>query len=452
MEQNKFEKDIQQKLEGLKIPPSESVWQQVEKRIEKKDERKWKAFIIFFLFLIILTGGYWLLNTEKNSKPHSQKIDNAFKKDITKSIMKNDSSSNQLLVSDINDTSKIAFKNIVKNEKPYKQKSRKTKFLRKGNLKTEIGNELALENKKQPVEEDRNVKKIKNKFSEEKKDSMKHEEGKINLNFIKPKQKTVNQGIINPGKAKKINESDTLEQVVNSQKPVNISRKRKWNFGITISGGTSLIGNGPLGINNSSGNMTTASSGGSIPPFYSPSSIKNSIAVITGFIAETNISEKKKISLGINYKYFSVINRVGNKIDSNQISYYSSASQNAIHNYRNNFNYLELPVSVKFQLGNSKTLPIYWQAGITISHLISSNALQYKSNSGLYYHDNSLFKKIQLGFSTGFSAVLFSKEKYPVTIGPYFYYSTSKIANEGLYNKKHFSFIGISSEILLKKK
>jgi hypothetical protein len=103
-------------------------------------------------------------------------------------------------------------------------------------------------------------------------------------------------------------------------------------------------------------------------------------------------------------------------------------------------------------LNDSKALPLYWQAGINISQLISSNALQFQSSPGLYYKDNSLFNKTQFGLITAISATLFSKQKVPLTIGPYFYYSISRLADKGLYGKKHFNFIGIRTELLFPKK
>jgi hypothetical protein len=63
-----------------------------------------------------------------------------------------------------------------------------------------------------------------------------------------------------------------------------------------------------------------------------------------------------------------------------------------------------------------------------------------------------MFHKTQFGLNTGLFVTLFSHQKMTFTVGPYFYYSFSKLAEEGLYQNKHFSFIGIRTEILLKKK
>ncbi len=93
-------------------------------------------------------------------------------------------------------------------------------------------------------------------------------------------------------------------------------------------------------------------------------------------------------------------------------------------------------------------MPLALNAGISISQLIATNALQFNNTSGIYYYDNSLFKKTQLGFSTG---IYFSNKSNTVLIGPHIYYGITKIASEGLYKNAHFTYLGIATKILFKK-
>jgi len=53
---NDFERDIQNRLEELKLRPSAEVWQRVAADIRKKKRRRVLAFFLFFFLL--LTGGY----------------------------------------------------------------------------------------------------------------------------------------------------------------------------------------------------------------------------------------------------------------------------------------------------------------------------------------------------------------------------------------------------------
>ena len=166
-----------------------------------------------------------------------------------------------------------------------------------------------------------------------------------------------------------------------------------------------------------------------------------------GISEEKNITRKTKIALGLNVTSLKIKNKVGSIINNSTGSY---NSQNAIDNYNNYFNFISLPISFIVQMGKGRSLPLSWQAGVVLSELINTNALQFNS-AGYYYKDNSLFNKTQLGFNTGFYATLFSKQKIQLLIGPYLYYDASKMATNGIYNKKHFVFTGLETQILFGK-
>ncbi len=455
MEQNNFEKQVQQKMDELKISPSESTWQHIEKRISQKNKHRRIAAILFFSTMIFLTGGYWLYNSIRNTNaiPGKQA---SFMKSDTK-ILKE-----KKLDSSFNPSVTFYKTNIDSNENSIHKKSTILKYktpkiiLDESFLKSDTENEVFSDNKineRPNVQDLSNLENNKNNFVHEKidlaKQDKKSNEEVENLSLEKIDQDSIE----NITSVLKIREGDSSFSDKNLKISVIENRKREWRLGITFSGGISFLAKGFLDINNNNNNYMSApnsgSTGGYTPPSSLPVNTRGSLAFIGGAFFEKNISEKTKISFGINYKYFSIVTKTGNKIDSAVIAYNSTAYTNS---YRNNFNYLEIPVSLKFKLNNNKLLPLYWNAGINISRLISSNALQFKNNNGVYYIDNSLFNKTQLGFSTGFSATLFPQQKYPVSIGPYFYYNAARLAHEGLYDKKHFNFIGISMEILFNKK
>lgn len=57
--QNEFEKQVQQKMEELKLVPSEPVWQKVEMQIRRKKDRRRLIFWIPLL-VVLLGGGLWM--------------------------------------------------------------------------------------------------------------------------------------------------------------------------------------------------------------------------------------------------------------------------------------------------------------------------------------------------------------------------------------------------------
>lgn len=496
MEQNNFEKNVQQKLDELKIPPSDAVWENVEKRIGKKHKDRKVIFILIFLLLFILSAGYWLFNSGKNSQ-RNQPVSNLIKSD-SKQTNNYDSSLSKSVISSANNSEKRDLETVTakKSKTEASQQSpiykgdsgqnritkkhrrlvkedafkSKEKALNSSENKSVNSNGTLLNGRQTNNEENEIVLNNSNNLSVKKPNASEIENGNENIDSTNNIQNKIsNDSLLNQLKSKKISKEIVAKDDSSLKKHSEKKQKNRWAFGLSFSGGASLIGESLLGINNrnstyfQSSPITSGSGGignGGTPSSYAPSAIENSFAFIGGAFMEKTISAKGKISLGISYRYFSLINKVGNRVDTSitfpsQNFSSSGGLYNSINNantYRNNFHYLEIPVLLNLQLGKSKTLPVFWDAGINISQLISSNALQFTSNPGLYYNDNSLFNKTQIGLQTGFSAILFSNTKNPVSIGPYFIYNTSKLANEGLYGGKHFSFIGIKTEILFGKK
>lgn len=482
MEQNNFEKNVQQKLDELKIPPSGSVWVNIEKRIGKKNKDRRVIFIIFFLILFLLSGGYWLFNSRENNQ-QNQPVGNLVKSD-SKHTNKQDSSLSKSEIPSIansenRDTASVTVKKskttprqsiIFQDEPGNKERNRKQKKSLKEDAfkpKEKTGNSFHNErpDSKQTNNEENDFSLNNENDLPVKKPGVSEieNENQDSINIIQ--NKIIADSLLDQLKSEKVTKEIVAKNDSSLKKHTEKKQKHHWAFGITFSGGTSSLGEGLLGLDKSNSSYSqslpnTPSNGGignGGYPSYTPSPINNSFAFIGGVFIEKNISAKSKVSIGISYKYFSLKNKIGNRIDPVLFQYLSSSSlfyssSNTQSIYHNDFHYLELPVSIKFQLNNSKSFPLYWHAGVNISRLISSNALQFQSIPGFYYKDNSLFNKTQLGLNTGVSATLFAKQKIPVTIGPYFYYSPSRLAGKGLYQDKHFNFIGIRTEILFPKK
>jgi hypothetical protein len=466
MEPNNFEKTVQQKMEELKIPPSEAVWNHVEKRIGKRKHKR-IIFILFFIFLFFLSGGFWLYNSVKNNaQQKNHPLSNLLEKnnDSPKRLLnKQDSNLGRFMdslqiISETPDTSRITDTKI----KTVSTKIQNAAIRGAANKQETIFrlSESIKEDKAISLSQIDKLKGIKNIAEEENKLSDQNNQHRKEAAVTEVKQennlpdlKVISQKKLSRDTLFKI-EKFTAKKDSFPVKPSQNLQMHQWIFGVTFSGGKSFLSNHLLNTDKNSSDFSSApssgignSGGGSSSVL--PPKMTNSAAFTGGFFIEKNISLKTKISLGINYKYFSTINKTGNEIDSVQTAFTSTTYVNT---YRNNFHYMELPVSLKFQLTNNNLLPVYWLVGINISELINTNALQFKNDRGVYYNDNSLFNKTQLGFNTGFFATLFSHKNTLINIGPYFSFSATKMANNGFYDKKHFHFIGISAEILFNKK
>ena len=83
MQENEFEKRVQQKMDELKIAPSDAVWQKIEPQIRKEKRRRWLLIFLPVMFIGLLYGGYVLLTSnDPDPKPHQQVTKN-LQQDIT---------------------------------------------------------------------------------------------------------------------------------------------------------------------------------------------------------------------------------------------------------------------------------------------------------------------------------------------------------------------------------
>jgi len=470
MEENKFEKQVQQKMDELEIQPSDTVWKKVELQIEKKKSRRWGLIILFLFVGLILSGSYWLWNTRQQTfsqQNNSEKV-NSEKVDSEKSISDISTKGNETIQSKGNSVTKPPKQrnnetaDVVEKSDDNKNNSQHYKFLTGSKTNPKINskekNSISFYKKKKIISEihGNNGAEIKSAQSSQKQSSNKD----INKESGDSIQEKINSDSLpNPVTANvATKDNGTSKQKPANAKAVKQLNKNKWKFGILFSGGISGVGNNFLGLNNSiPQDFSNSVAPGQTNPGPTlqilPSLIKSRFGFVTGVLAEKSISQKTKFTLGINFKSFNTSVKLYDSAGTYTAARYSlSSGVNNYTSYVNHFNFIEVPVSIKIQIGKGKNIPLVWQGGFAVAELISSNALQINPYAGYYYyHDNSIFNKTQIGFNTGFFASLFSKQKTSVLIGPYFDYDASKIADEGLYNKKHFVFAGLHTEIIFGK-
>ena len=62
MQENNFEKKVQQTMDGLALSPSGEVWKKIQVEIEKKRDKKRRWFIFILFFICLVSGGsIWIL-------------------------------------------------------------------------------------------------------------------------------------------------------------------------------------------------------------------------------------------------------------------------------------------------------------------------------------------------------------------------------------------------------
>jgi len=459
MAENEFEKQVQRKIEELKLNPSGEVWKNVEVQIRKEKKRRWLLLLLLFLF-IFSSGIFWWKENQptgivllKSSAGNAPVITND-KKEInypevkSKDINNQKSAQPETILSNNNYNSK-RFVYMKKSDAKFGVKQNmgesdrnngheitmRSKPKMKASIVTADANDLVDNNEigQKPLNDSANEKNI---FF----DSLKKEQDK-NI-VVDSNNKTKVETTININKA-----TDTSVKK-------NEIKKHKWNFAVQLGVGISATGssylssgNGSLPGNNTGFGGTVSGSG-----HYSPAQAKMSLAFKLGLSVVYHISKKISVSAGLTYKLYSTVISIGTKIiDSNNTSanLYFGGTNNLYHNY---YHFIDVPFEFQYRIGNNAQFPVYAFGGLTLSNLIYTNALQYDYTKGIYYHDNSLFNKMSVGITGGFLFDMFQKKKIPLQIGPDFYYGLSNIASSGLYNDKHYSYVGLRFQKIIGSK
>jgi hypothetical protein len=440
MQENEFEKQVQQKMEDLKLQPSDAVWNKIEPQIKKDERRRWAIILLPILFIGLLYGGYSVIKTSPDETVRGHLTDNTIQKKSTfkqPPVKFEGDKKNKFLTQDTHRTNKtFALSNSSpksenrsnsKTNNNYKVKNQNTKS--NYNQKRELSSTIIIENDKVIV-------------------NPKNTELEIPFQGIKKPTTTVTtdakevavKQMPDPSNIALVQDDSTIN---NKKQNILIPKiKHRWSFGLTISAGVSGT---VKGLGSGQKSFAAVSSSGSSPGFNPvPSLIKPSTAFIAGFSAEKNISKNTVFITGLNYKLFKPQNTVG----SDSAAFFRNI--NTVNKYTNYYHYLELPAELKFKIIDLKKVTLHLNTGFSLSGLINSTALQFNDSTGLYYRDNSQLNKIVFGFNTGADIELPSKHKRAFLFGPYFNYGVTRTANKG-YNKHHFTFIGIRAKIIFKR-
>jgi hypothetical protein len=269
--------------------------------------------------------------------------------------------------------------------------------------------------------------------------------------------------------------TDSTDELAKDKPPALVTPEKnsKWQWGIHAGVGISNVAEGGLANLLQKARVEDLSYAGrpqlnglnysiniNPPPVLHQSSIDAGPAFSVGGFVQRTLSKRLSLSAGLQYSYFGLRTSVGDLVknsftvnfgalDSRVVeSYYSGGQLSA---YTNNYHFIELPVLLHWQLNRSSRLPIVFDGGITLSRLVSTNALHYDGSSGVYYEDNSLYNKMQLGLTTGLNVGFFQRSKTPVYIGPDIHYFMTGLVKKKVSNGQYLWSTGISVKMLLKK-
>ncbi|THU35907.1 hypothetical protein FAM09_21180 [Niastella caeni] len=563
MSDHEFEKQVHQKLEELKLRPSDTVWMEVQKKISQdKRRRRFLWLWLPMLFICLTTSGYILYRFTWNTENTSN---------IAKAVPASISNEPNAETSNIS-TKQTSTIKPVSNNNSQTQKNTTAPIQKSDNNQPDVITPAAahettsvstLSSKKQPaiVVTEKNIEK-KTIGSKNKKQTQQtlvdYANGNIpieGMNNITPssvkpryrkkkaakeanaiKDAPVQQELVRVEEVKREQEEAmnvTMPTMVNdvdnsiatnkavtmpfmsryghllrpdslsaANAAVSIPRKRPslWHWGVVADVGYSRIAESKLlqlrGLFGEkylaedlspSASPTGVTSGANSFNFSASTSSKKAspiqpdLSYSVGVFVQRALSPRFKLSLGVEYTYMSVNTQVGQNVkqpivistdtvngkvvpEYYKTPGYSSTNADATLNgaaaisqrtyydqkYRYRFQYLEIPVLANWQINKGRKLPpVVLEGGVSISHLLSVDALHFEGARGIYYKDNSLFNKTQFNFLTGISVGLLQRSKHPVWVGPNLRYSLNGLVDKNVSTGQYLWSTGISIKMLL---
>src|SRR5579871_442006 len=490
MHENEFEKQVQQKMEELNFVPSDAVWQNVDKEINKKEKRRTLFWIFLFTGLMLAGAGYFFTvnnNTHKIVADNQQAKTNEKQEKKNKQLSEENKNDNASITND----DKIADGKIRK-EKHLNDNVNKSKSETNRNEKEIIEEHIVLSEKKINNNKKANAPsflKTKNGSAVGNKQKNNNEaEEKLNIpdqdKITVENNKSNNEIRENiPSQELKKNEHDSATgespEVLTENKTEKkdsagdkaieniISKLKKpfpWKIGVMVAPGISNVQQNLFKETNVYNAPAYLTSGSVSNPngsyYYASSEIKKNFSIAAGLSFSNQISKRILLSIGIDYHYYSTKIFVGNVVDS-FINLYPSQSFSVQANgyyrngntkaYINHYHLAELPFALNFQLNKNMKHPLFWDAGFSILYLMNTNALHFDPTRNVYYKDSRQFNKMQLHASSELM-LGFPFGKSQLLVGPQLQYGLTGLLKKNTGNSQHLFFSGVKVSYTFSKK
>ncbi len=465
MQNREFEKQVQQKMEELKLLPADAVWQNVEAALPQ-ERTKHRHWVVLFLFLLLSTGVFVWVNYGFHKKTTTiSAVENYNAATIVVPIgVKVDTISISSKTNDnSNEDAVINTRNITAGKKTATE----------GGLKITIKKAAATSEESETLKSDKPLytdgqTKLKIKAPDTE---------PFNVEINNTNQGEINNIVINKSASSVIQLKDSIIVTVKTNHSINLvviendttatsaatkSKKgvKKWQYGLQFALGSgkiinSLFSNQSVYADRRFFNQNGTISNGTAAS--APNTPRAGITYSFGLYAENSLSKKLTFQTGLHYTYQNNSLKVGNRKDSsanftfdmNKIAsaskYYSTG--NSII-YKNQFHFIEIPVQFKYKILSS--IPVYAEAGSSVAYLVSSNALVYNSNAAAYITNPAVFNKLLLSINAGASIDVSVKQKFPINVGFNLKYSAGSVTQKA-FGKQHLKNSTVYLKIPVKK-
>ena len=181
--------------------------------------------------------------------------------------------------------------------------------------------------------------------------------------------------------------------------------------------------------------------------------VYSSFSFSAGADVRKNVTGRLDITAGLGYSYYSTAIYIGSKINAAttlsrvneqvKVNDYFLASGINKERYTNQYHYIELPIGLDWKVLKKK--PLQWHSGVTISHLIATNALYYSNQQNVYYKDEGVFNKTQFSLFTDLSYRIIKLKSGALYAGPQLQLGLSNLLKKEAYGTQHLFFAGLNT-------
>ncbi len=482
MQNSKFEKQVQQKMDELKLMPSTGVWSKVEAALPKERKRRWVLF--FLLFAAISTAALLWLNKDNNAPgksngqlaqqnnngPVNTRVNNDNEQTKINEPMSNTGSvtAEPATNTTVNTATPVATINTAKSYTPAVAKANDNAIAvsKTGDDKTALvknttadatpvnpGNEkdyIATFLKQPTVVE--TVAKMKTTVQSpgvdenerinplRKNDS--RENSKTDITITSPVANTLlntsKEKANTPEEKTKAKElvlaKDKADSAKNGAiaKTQNNKKKQLWQYSLQFGFGIPYTKNGinDIAFTTNTSPLLQAATVSNIT-YNQPAKPSPGMVFQTGITIEKNIVGRLDIKTGLSYTYLSNHIRIGNKIDSlsgNGVSTYSNdnaiipINNTAVNLYNNHFHFIQLPLALQYAVVKKEQFSLFLEGGASLDYMANSNALLFDGATNTYSTSKNIFNRMLYTGLGGIGAKLAQQTRIPVTIGYQFSY------------------------------
>jgi hypothetical protein len=466
MQEQDFEKQVQQKMDELSLTPSAPVWQKVQSEIGQKKERR-RLVLWLSSLLLLLAGGWWLFSTSNKvpvthaTASQAPNKYNSKNHDSEDQIHSNDGSiqntfSNPTSVNSTNSTASLQHHFTDNNVASLQNKTAKNPARNTHNnidrtLVTGNANKLVLPS-------NRNIKKSKQHQQKEQilgtsVTSSNEVIGSITTYSANPPTLTLVKDSISPMATDSTiyqqngdeNSDSALLPGNNNAQPKSI-KKRQWVWTGQLAYGSTAVKERLFSGMAESLNSPSPANAPNSSADAAPSKPGSAYSIGGGL--KTPLSKRLAFNAGLQYSYFSTRVRVGHSVLRDTIiqgaitfrinSFFQSGQT---REYTNRYHFIELPIGLEWRV--HQKLPLYLHSGISFSHMISSNALVFDRNAGIYYKDEQNLQVNQMHAFTGLYFQFLNRKKVSIQAGPYLQYGLSNLQKGNTTDNLHLISTGI---------